>query len=64
MFYYIEGVVSLIDGSVAVVDCGGVGYAVNTIPFRNSRVADTFDDVARFGGVCSQLVIIQPQTVV
>ena len=30
MFYYIEGVVSLIDGSVAVVDCGGVGYAVNT----------------------------------
>ena len=30
MFYYIEGVVSLIDGSIAVVDCGGVGYAVNT----------------------------------
>ena len=30
MFYYIEGVVSLIDGPVAVVDCGGVGYAVNT----------------------------------
>ena len=30
VFYYIEGVVSLIDGSVAVVDCGGVGYAVNT----------------------------------
>ena len=30
MFYYIEGIVSLIDGSIAVVDCGGVGYAVNT----------------------------------
>lgn len=38
MFYYIEGVVSLIDGSVAVVDCGGVGYAVNTTVNSLSRV--------------------------
>ena len=38
MFYYIEGVVSLIDGSVAVVDCGGVGYAVNTTANSLSRV--------------------------
>ena len=30
MFYYIEGVVAQIDSGVAVVDCGGVGYAVNT----------------------------------
>ena len=38
MFYYIEGVVSLIDGSVAVVDCGGVGYAVNTTANSLSHV--------------------------
>lgn len=38
MFYYIEGVVSLIDGHVAVVDCGGVGYAVNTTVNSLSRV--------------------------
>ena len=38
MFYYIEGVVSLIDGTVAVVDCGGVGYAVNTTVNSLSRV--------------------------
>ena len=38
MFYYIEGVISLIDGSVAVVDCGGVGYAVNTTANPLSRV--------------------------
>ena len=38
MFYYIEGVISLIDGSVAVVDCGGVGYSVNTTANSLSRV--------------------------
>lgn len=38
MFYYIEGIVSLIDGSIAVVDCGGVGYAVNTTANSLSRV--------------------------
>ncbi len=30
MFYYLEGTVALIDAGLAVVDCGGVGYAVNT----------------------------------
>lgn len=29
MFYYIEGTVALMDGQVAVIDCGGVGYALN-----------------------------------
>ena len=38
MFYYIEGIVSLIDGSIAVVDCGGVGYAVNTTVNSLSRI--------------------------
>ncbi len=46
MFYYIEGIVSLIDGSVAVVDCGGVGYAVNTTVNSLSRVR--IGDKARF----------------
>lgn len=46
MFYYIEGVVSLIDGSVAVVDCGGVGYAVNTT--ANSLSGVRFGEKARF----------------
>ena len=30
MFYYLEGIVSDIDINLAVIDCGGVGYAVNT----------------------------------
>ena len=38
MFYYIEGIVSLIDNGIAVVDCGGVGYAVNTTTNSLSRV--------------------------
>ena len=46
MFYYIEGVVSLIDGSVAVVDCGGVGYAVNTT--ANSLSGVRLGEKARF----------------
>ena len=29
MFYYIEGTVALIDVGLAVIDCGGVGYALN-----------------------------------
>ena len=30
MFYYIEGTVALIDVGLAVIDCGGVGYACYT----------------------------------
>ena len=30
MFYYIEGTLTIIDNTLAVVDCGGVGYALNT----------------------------------
>ena len=46
MFYYIEGIVSLIDGTVAVVDCGGVGYAVNTT--ANSLSGVRIGEKARF----------------
>lgn len=30
MFYHLEGIVSDIDINLAVIDCGGVGYAVST----------------------------------
>ena len=38
MFYYIDGTLALIDGTVAVVDCGGVGYALNTTVNSLSRL--------------------------
>lgn len=30
MFYHIEGIVSELEPNLAVIDCGGVGFAVNT----------------------------------
>ena len=30
MFYYLEGTVALIEKELAVIDCGGVGYACHT----------------------------------
>ena len=30
MFYYVEGTVALTEPSLAVIDCGGVGYACST----------------------------------
>ena len=38
MFYYIEGVVTEIDSCLAVVDCGGVGFAINTSLHSLSKV--------------------------
>lgn len=38
MFYYIEGVVAIIDNATAVIDCGGVGYALNTTVNTLSRL--------------------------
>lgn len=38
MFYYIEGTVTLIDVGLAVLDCGGVGYALNTTANSLSRL--------------------------
>ena len=38
MFYYLEGTVSVIDVGLAVIDCGGVGYAVNTTVNTLSRL--------------------------
>ncbi len=38
MFYHLNGVVSDIDLNLAVIDCGGVGYAVNTTSSTLSRI--------------------------
>ena len=38
MFYYIDGTLVLVDGTVAVVDCSGVGYALNTTVNSLARV--------------------------
>lgn len=38
MFYYLEGIVSDIDINLAVIDCGGVGYAVYTTANTLSRL--------------------------
>lgn len=32
MFYHIEGVIAELEPNLAVVDCGGVGYALNVTP--------------------------------
>ena len=38
MFYYIDGVVAVIDENLAVLDCGGVGYACNTTGYTISQL--------------------------
>ena len=38
MFYHLAGIVSDIDINLAVVDCGGVGYAVNTTVNTLSKI--------------------------
>lgn len=38
MFYHLEGVVTDIELNLAVIDCGGVGYAVNTTANTLSRL--------------------------
>lgn len=38
MFYHLAGIVSDIDINLAVIDCGGVGYAVNTTVNTLSKI--------------------------
>ena len=38
MFYYLEGKTAIIEQNMAVIDCGGVGYAVNTTAHTLSRL--------------------------
>ena len=38
MFYYIEGTVALMEAGLVVVDCGGVGYGMNTTVNTQARL--------------------------
>ena len=38
MFYYIDGVVTVLDTNLAVLDCGGVGYACHTTGYTLSQL--------------------------
>ena len=38
MFYYLNGVISVIEANLAVVDCGGVGFACNTTGYTLSQL--------------------------
>ncbi len=38
MFYYLNGTVALLDAGLAVIDCGGVGYAVYTSAYSISQM--------------------------
>ena len=38
MFYHLEGIITDIDINLAVIDCGGVGYAVNTTANTLSQI--------------------------
>lgn len=38
MFYYLNGEITLMEGNLAVVDCGGVGYACRTTNYTLSRL--------------------------
>lgn len=38
MFYYFHGEIALLDTNLAVIDCGGVGYACHTTAYTQSRL--------------------------
>lgn len=38
MFYYIDGTVTILDTNLAVLDCGGVGYACHTTGYTLSQL--------------------------
>ncbi len=38
MFYYFNGEVALMEGNLAVIDCGGVGYACRTTAYTLSKL--------------------------
>lgn len=38
MFYYLNGKIALLDANLAVVDCGGVGYACHVTTITQSRL--------------------------
>jgi len=38
MFYYLNGTVTVLEANLAVIDCGGVGYACNTTNYTLSQL--------------------------
>ncbi len=38
MFYYLNGTITVLDANLAVVDCGGVGYACHTTNYTISKL--------------------------
>ena len=38
MFYYLNGIITVLENNLAVVDCGGVGYACNTTGYTLSQL--------------------------
>ncbi len=38
MFYYLSGTVALVEANLAVIDCGGVGYACHTTNYTLARI--------------------------
>ena len=38
MFYYIDGIVTVMEANLAVLDCGGVGYACHTTGYTLSQL--------------------------
>ena len=38
MFYYLNGIVAAMEANLAVIDCGGVGYACNTTGYTLSQL--------------------------
>lgn len=38
MFYYLNGEITLMEGNLAVIDCGGVGYACHTTAYTLSKL--------------------------
>ena len=48
MFYYLNGEVTLMEGNLAVIDCGGVGYACHTTAYTLSKLRVGPSRPARF----------------
>ena len=38
MFYYLNGTLALVDANLAVIDCGGVGYACHTTNYTLTKL--------------------------
>ena len=51
MFYYLNGEITIMEGNLAVVDCGGVGYACRTTSYTLSKLR--FGQTAKLFTYCN-----------